>query len=125
DRAHYLHSFTWLVSNFSAAFSAPSLARTLVGAVVADLMDDLRMHSMTDPLSTLLNRRGFEQQAESALAHGREIGMPATMVLCDLDNFKALNDRFGHACGDRVIMAFAECLDRATPEPHIAARIGG
>lgn len=125
DRIHYVHSFTWLVSNFSAALSALLLALTLIGAVVADLMDDLRKESLTDPLSGLLNRRGFEQQAESAIAHSRNIGMPAALVLCDLDNFKALNDRFGHACGDRVIVAFAQCLDQATPAAHLAARIGG
>lgn len=125
DRAHYVHSFTWVVLNFSAALFALLLALTLVGAVVVDLMDDLRRESMTDPLSALLNRRGFELRAERTLAHCRSIGMPAALVLCDLDNFKTLNDRFGHACGDRVITTFAQCLKQATPEPHTAARIGG
>jgi diguanylate cyclase (GGDEF)-like protein len=51
--------------------------------------------------------------------------VPAALLICDIDYFKAVNDRFGHACGDQVITAFGRCLRDATGGEHVTARIGG
>jgi diguanylate cyclase (GGDEF)-like protein len=125
ERSEYIGSLTWLVLNFSAALFALILALTLVYLVVLDAMQDLRAESMTDLLSGLLNRRGFEENGRKVLAHAGEIGLPAALLICDIDHFKSVNDRFGHACGDQVIAAFAHCLRDAADGRHVAARIGG
>jgi diguanylate cyclase (GGDEF)-like protein len=125
DRAQYVGSLTWLVLNFSAAFFALLFALTLVYMVVLDAMRDLRAESMTDLLSGLLNRRGFEEHGRKALAHTDGIGVPAVLLICDIDHFKSVNDRFGHACGDHVIAAFGRCLSDAAGAEHVTARIGG
>jgi diguanylate cyclase (GGDEF)-like protein len=125
DRAQYIGSLGWLVLNFSAAFFALLFALTLAYMVVLDAMRDLRAESMTDLLSGLLNRRGFEEDGRKALAHAGRIGVPAALLICDIDYFKAVNDRFGHACGDQVITAFGRCLRDATGGEHVTARIGG
>jgi diguanylate cyclase (GGDEF)-like protein len=125
DRAQYVGSLTWLVLNFSAAFFALLFALTLAYMVVLDAMQDLRAESMTDLLSGLLNRRGFEEHGRKALAHADGIGVPAALLICDIDHFKSVNDRFGHACGDQVITAFGRCLSDAAGGEHVTARIGG
>ncbi|MGN6770526.1 MAG: GGDEF domain-containing protein [Rhizobiaceae bacterium] len=125
DRAHYVGSLTWLVLNFSAAFFALLFALTLVYMVVLDAMQDLRAESMTDLLSGLLNRRGFEEHGRKTLAYANGIGIPVALLICDIDHFKSVNDRFGHACGDQVITAFGRCLSNAAGGEHVTARIGG
>jgi diguanylate cyclase (GGDEF)-like protein len=125
DRAQYVGSLTWLVLNFSAAFFALLFALTLAYMVVLDAMQELRAESMTDLLSGLLNRRGFEERGRTALANAGEYGLPTALLICDIDHFKAVNDRFGHACGDQVIAAFARCLADAAGSRHVTARIGG
>jgi diguanylate cyclase (GGDEF)-like protein len=125
DRAQYVGSLTWVALNFSAAFFALLFALTLVYLVVLDAMRDLRAESMTDLLSGLLNRRGFEEHGRKALTHADGTGVPAVLLICDIDHFKAVNDRFGHACGDQVIAAFSRCLGDAAGDKHVAARIGG
>jgi diguanylate cyclase (GGDEF)-like protein len=125
ERSQYVGSLTWLVLNFSAALFALLLALTLVYMVVLDAMRDLRTESMTDLLSGLLNRRGFEENGRDILKHAGELGLPAALVICDIDHFKSVNDRFGHACGDQVIAAFAHCMREAAGSRYVAARIGG
>lgn len=87
-------------------------------------MEELRKASLTDPLSGLLNRRGLEEEAKKIMARMAGADIPAALVICDLDHFKAVNDRFGHACGDNVIAAFAACLRDLTRD-GAAARLGG
>jgi diguanylate cyclase (GGDEF)-like protein len=125
DRAQYVGSLTWLILNFSAAFFALLFALTLTYMVMRDAMQELRTESMTDLLSGLLNRRGFEEHGRAALANAGEYGLPTALLICDIDHFKAVNDRFGHACGDQVIAAFARCLADAAGSRHVTARIGG
>jgi diguanylate cyclase (GGDEF)-like protein len=125
ERSQYIGSLTWLVLNFSAALFALLLALTLVYLVVQDAMQDLRAESMTDLLSGLLNRRGFEENGRKVLARAGEVGLPTALLICDIDHFKSVNDRFGHACGDQVIAAFAQCLHDAAGGRHVVARIGG
>jgi diguanylate cyclase (GGDEF)-like protein len=125
DRAEYLHSLTWLVLNFSAALFALLIALTLISMAILDAMEDLRRDSMIDMLSGLWNRRGFEEQAHATLADAGRSGLPAVLIIGDLDHFKTVNDRFGHACGDALIAAFADCLREAAVGRHVTARVGG
>ena len=82
--------------------------------------------SCTDQLCGLLNRRGFDEAAMLALTKAREANLPITVLMCDIDRFKAINDQFGHEFGDKVIVAIAEVL-RAFAERRqmLVARHGG
>jgi diguanylate cyclase (GGDEF)-like protein len=85
----------------------------------------LKAETHTDPLSGILNRRGFEERAIQLLDQCGKAGFPVALVLADLDHFKALNDRHGHEAGDRVIADFAAKLSSATGARGAAGRIGG
>ena len=85
----------------------------------------LRHMADHDALTGLFNRRRFEEELERHIAHGRRYGMGGALLLLDLDDFKRVNDEFGHRAGDRVLTAVAVVLPtgcaRATCWPASAA----
>jgi len=98
------------------------MALTVLGAVVADVITGHRRAAEHDPLTDLLNRRGFEQ----ALPRAAGAGFPAGAVIVgDIDHFKQVNDRFGHAAGDHVIIGFANVLRNSLANASAIARFGG
>ena len=78
-----------------------------------------------DPLTGLLNRRGLMRAAEREIARARRHRHPLALVLLDLDHFKEINDRFGHAVGDEALREFARRLKRAARASDLLARYGG
>jgi diguanylate cyclase (GGDEF)-like protein len=78
-----------------------------------------------DPLTDILNRRGFERELKRSLAYVKRYGTSAALVFIDLDGFKPVNDRHGHAAGDAVLKAIAAALVRAVRASDVAARLGG
>jgi diguanylate cyclase (GGDEF)-like protein len=78
-----------------------------------------------DPLTKLLNRRAFVRHLGEATARGRASGHPLSVVYCDLDGFKAVNDTRGHAAGDRVLRAFGDLLVSAVRHDDAVFRMGG
>ncbi|MFZ5717917.1 MAG: GGDEF domain-containing protein [Pseudomonadota bacterium] len=78
-----------------------------------------------DGLTPLLNRRAFLRELGRIGALGQRYGMPASLVCFDLDGFKAVNDRYGHAAGDAAIQAVASRLAAHVRETDILARLGG
>jgi diguanylate cyclase (GGDEF)-like protein len=103
----------------AAALAAAARART--GAVIASLRDVSR----SDPLTGLLNRRGFEQAMEVELARALRNARPLALLAADLDHFKALNDRRGHGEGDHALRVFAEVAIAASRRIDLLARTGG
>jgi diguanylate cyclase len=92
---------------------------------VVRLREELEMVqglALTDPLTGLLNRRGFDQQARSG---GGGALQGCSMLMIDIDNFKAINDQHGHLLGDKVIAAVAQVLKNCVANRGRAARIGG
>ena len=81
--------------------------------------------SRTDSLTGLLNRRGFLETTDGALARSRRSGKPVSIVLSDLDHFKRVNDSFGHAAGDAVLKAVADAIRSSLRSQDVAARWGG
>ena len=118
-------SLYWTTAVFSHAIVSLLVAFTLFASAALDVMRELRAETNTDPLSGLLNRRGFERAATDALSHHARQGIPAAIVITDLDHFKSVNDMFGHAVGDKVIVAFAELLRSAARSNGIVGRLGG
>ena len=121
----FYDSAYWTTVLLSHAIFSLVIAFTLMTGSVLDLIAELRRESRTDPLSGLLNRRGFEVRAASMMADAVRSGMPLSLVICDLDNFKAVNDSLGHVAGDKVIASFARFLDGALAPGQLAGRIGG
>jgi diguanylate cyclase (GGDEF)-like protein len=81
--------------------------------------------SLIDPLTGIANRRAFLQDAEAQLKRQAIEPRPMAVLLLDLDNFKGVNDRFGHAIGDRVLQMFAEVGSGCMRRYDIFGRLGG
>jgi diguanylate cyclase (GGDEF)-like protein len=78
-----------------------------------------------DGLTPILNRRAFMRELHRVLTFSQRYGGPASLVYFDLDGFKAVNDRFGHAAGDVALQTVAERLKANVRESDVVARIGG
>ena len=105
-----------------------------VGSLVgqgAVAIENARLHRLiqkqakTDPLTQLLNRREFEEQLAREVERAQRFGTPVGLVVLDLDDFKLINDRFGHLAGDGVLKAAASAIRQCTREIDQPARWGG
>lgn len=121
----YLDSYYAMISQTLATMFAFTIATITMIVLAGDILRDATAKSETDTLSGLRNRRGFESQAAHAIERARRKGLPVSVVACDLDHFKAVNDTYGHAAGDLVLAAFAGFLEQAASPGHVAGRIGG
>jgi len=81
--------------------------------------------TVTDELTRLLNRRGFLAELSQALKSARTGGPPGALLICDLDGFKAVNDRHGHNAGNRVLRELSASLIRQVRRTDAVARLGG
>jgi diguanylate cyclase (GGDEF)-like protein len=87
--------------------------------------EDLRVLAMRDGLTGVLNRRAFFEQIEPMFAAARAGNQPLCCIMSDIDHFKSINDRFGHATGDRVLKVVARALSGGVREPDLLGRYGG
>ncbi len=88
-------------------------------------MAELEACAEVDALTGVRNRRGFARELERSLAYAKRHGVKAALVYLDLDDFKPVNDRFGHAAGDLVIAAIAGALAQHTRASDVVGRLGG
>lgn len=88
-------------------------------------MAALEARAEIDPLTDLVNRRGLERELKRALAYLKRYGTSAVLAYLDLDGFKSINDRHGHAAGDAVLKAVAMVLVRQVRACDLVARLGG
>jgi diguanylate cyclase (GGDEF)-like protein len=108
------------------------LARVGVGRRIIELHRqieaknrELEAMALTDPLTRLPNRRAIEEWAIRELTAAARYDLPFWVVMADLDNFKSVNDRYGHDAGDTVLKRFARVLKSETRSTDISGRIGG
>jgi diguanylate cyclase (GGDEF)-like protein len=94
-------------------------------AAARSRMATLETRAEIDPLTDLVNRRGLERELRRALAYVKRYGTSAVLVYLDLDGFKSVNDRHGHAAGDTVLKAVAMVLTRQVRASDLVARLGG
>lgn len=83
--------------------------------------DKMRADALRDPLTGILNRRGFEKEAAESIAHCEQ----GAVLYLDLNQFKSINDRFGHPAGDALLKAFGHRLEFCVRPEDIVARLGG
>ncbi|NND54908.1 MAG: sensor domain-containing diguanylate cyclase [Gammaproteobacteria bacterium] len=92
-------------------------------------MVEEELHAMaqatTDELTFISNRRGFTAIATHVLAICRRIARPVTLLMFDLDDFKRINDQFGHQAGDKALVYFATLLLKTFRDAEVVARLGG
>ncbi len=92
-------------------------------AMVHDLTDTVAAHE--DYLTGLTNRRSFDGYAQHLAATAQRYGQTLSLLICDIDHFKAVNDRYGHEVGDAVLKEVAQVLRTGVREADIVARWGG
>ncbi len=88
-------------------------------------LEAVRNESLTDPLTSLANRKYFDQTLDKCMAQSAETGEPLTLLLTDIDHFKAFNDTFGHLTGDQVLRLVALAVKQNVKGQDVAARYGG
>lgn len=120
----FFRSLYWITVVLSAIVVLIVITFAMVASLGMEAISALHEQSVTDPLSGVLNRRGFEAEALRAMARARRAGLPLSIVLCDLDHFKQINDRYGHAAGDDAIVGFSGLLQE-TASSHLIGRLGG
>ncbi|XLY89541.1 diguanylate cyclase domain-containing protein [Ectopseudomonas mendocina] len=98
---------------------------TLVSLVIRRYQQRIAALAITDSLTSLPNRRGFELHVEQALQEAQRDSSPLSAVMLDLDNFKLINDQRVHLAGDEVLRRFAERLRAALRQSDILCRWGG
>lgn len=121
----YMTTTYALFSQTISAFFSIAIALATMVVIMRDLLAAFMKRSETDLLTGVLNRRGFEEHMEPVLRSNDHSRAPLTLVLCDLDHFKSINDTFGHAVGDLVIAAFARQLTQAGSQDLVVGRVGG
>lgn len=123
DRVAFANSVFWQALQLSLAVLGIGLAFVILAAAIADVIDDLRRERDFDPLTGVLNRRGFEERV-SMLLMKRQGGTTA-LALCDIDNFKNINDSHGHDVGDNVLREVGQLLRTSARKRDIVGRLGG
>jgi diguanylate cyclase (GGDEF)-like protein len=100
-------------------------AATGLACVVVDRVQRLRMLSTQDGLTGLYNRAYFDERVAEELLRARRYERPLSIAVLDLDNFKSINDRYGHVAGDECLKRFAQILRQSFRRTDIVARYGG
>ena len=79
----------------------------------------------SDPLTSVPNRLGYEKRIAQEYARWQRYGSSLSLLLCDIDYFKRINDTYGHKAGDRALMAIAKTINQNLRETDFVARVGG
>ncbi|MEA2984282.1 MAG: hypothetical protein QOD94_536 [Alphaproteobacteria bacterium] len=120
-----------LSSEWIAVFTLETLLYVVGTAFIALMMVKERTESLykvaaaTDQLTGLLNRRGFLERARLMIARGARKNDRLSVLMLDLDHFKRINDRFGHAAGDAALCVFAKSMQRTMRDDDVIGRFGG
>jgi diguanylate cyclase (GGDEF)-like protein/PAS domain S-box-containing protein len=128
---HKAGHWVWLQARGQAVARGPDgRALRLVGTrqdITQAKLAQQGLHALanTDELTGLDNRRRFMQRADEELERARRYGLPVALLMMDLDHFKAINDRLGHAGGDEVLRSFATTGRSVMRQSDLFGRIGG
>jgi diguanylate cyclase len=88
-------------------------------------LETVRTESLTDPLTTLSNRKFFDQELDKAIIEAKKKNEPLSLLMSDVDHFKSFNDKYGHVTGDQVLRLVAMSVKQNVKGQDIAARYGG
>ena len=122
---HLLGSVWLTVLSFEALLFTISIAFILLAMAKERTELRHRTAAMVDPLTGIANRRSFLQDAAQLAKRHTANPRPTAVLLIDLDHFKSINDRFGHALGDRALEIFAESARQSVRSSDLVGRLGG
>ena len=112
----YINALTGLGAFLFVAYFISALRRSL---------EHERELARTDDLTSLLNRRSFMEAANQEIVRARRFRHPFTVAYMDVDNFKAVNDQYGHSTGDAVLRTVGQTIKQNLRELDVIARLGG
>jgi diguanylate cyclase (GGDEF)-like protein len=116
----------WMtVLSFEALLFTISIAFILLAMAKERTEHRHKTAALVDPLTGIANRRAFLQDGEAQLKRQAADPRPIAVMLLDLDNFKSINDRFGHAIGDRVLQRFTDVAGKCMRRADLFGRLGG
>lgn len=95
------------------------------GLALLNVLSEFQYYAIHDPLTGLFNRRYFNVNLESEISRCERYNRSFSLMMIDLDDFKEINDSFGHAVGDKALCIIADILHKHTRKTDICARIGG
>lgn len=101
------------------------LARIRVGSRVIQYQQHLEHQTQTDSLTGLYNRRAFEKRMTDELERANRYGHPLSLLILDIDNFKFINDTYGHNAGDSALVKISQTLRTTTRQSDFPSRFGG
>ncbi len=122
NAAYDLYRLLFLMGVPTGLFGVGLFAMFLLAA---DLAEGMRQLAASDPLTGILNRRGFEQAAQPLADECQRRGWPLSVVIADIDRFKTVNDDFGHSVGDAVLQRFAAHIVSTIRSKDLFGRLGG
>ena len=122
----FFHSFSLKMLPWSLAFViGGALLVNLIGYIM-QMQSKLRNFSYIDGLTGIANRRHFQEKLDQLWRHEARASEPLSLIMCDIDNFKAYNDTYGHQKGDECLQLVAHTLSETLKRPlDIVARYGG
>ena len=124
--ANAMFDSVWMtVLSFEALLFTISIAFILLAMAKERTEYRHKTAALVDPLTGIANRRAFLQDGEAQLRRQANDPRPTAVMLLDLDNFKSINDRFGHAVGDRVLQLFANIAGNCMRRVDLFGRLGG
>jgi diguanylate cyclase (GGDEF)-like protein len=101
------------------------MAMFIILMMASDISAKMKRIAVRDQLTKLLNRRGFNEYGEKAFETARRHGTPLSVIMTDIDRFKYVNDKFGHAAGDTALKHFAKLVAEERRREDVVARVGG
>ncbi|MET0962894.1 MAG: GGDEF domain-containing protein [Noviherbaspirillum sp.] len=110
---------------FGASFALTAAVANCILSVGGKLQSELMMQAIVDPLTGAFNRRHMDRRLAEVTEPGRRSASAATILLIDIDHFKRINDRLGHASGDIVLKKLVLLIDRHTRKTDQLFRMGG
>ncbi len=114
-----------LILNVAVSIMITLIVAFIIYYLIKNYSRKLEFYSSHDPLTKLPNRRDFEQKFKHHIALAKRDAKPHSILFLDIDDFKAINDSFGHATGDRVICQIARILENTLRKTDLVARWGG
>jgi diguanylate cyclase (GGDEF)-like protein len=121
-----IYSNTWFCAFSIQALLYGVAAAFFVIVLINDhAVDEQRVAALTDPLTGLLNRRGFQEAGDTVISRAAGSSGFVSILAFDLDHFKSINDRFGHAVGDMTLQLFASLVQANLRKTDVIGRLGG
>ena len=97
----------------------------IIFMLASDLSEQMKDIAIRDELTGLLNRRGFTEHGRRAFSHARRNRTALSVIMTDIDRFKFINDKYGHAAGDAALVHFSRLLEESRRGEDVVARVGG